>query len=767
MSSAHDDPRHPSHVELTAAQTAAGFYPTLAQDGPAADTIQATPSALDGDADRERSAPEDRIRGPLGDVRYDLLGVIGEGAMGTVHLARDHALRRRVALKTLSVDGPSLDLIERFLTEAQITAQLDHPHIVPVYALEVGPGGKPAYTMKLVEGETLEEIIEAAAARLGGDTREALVERLEAFIKVCDAMAYAHEKGVIHRDLKPANIMVGRFHEVYVMDWGIARLVDAPPEVGVAGSAPPPGASAVETRPGLARTRYGSILGTPLYMAPEQAAGKLDELTARTDVCTLGLVLYEVSHLALPYSGPTITDVVSLALGGDRREPPDTSIAPAELRAIIARAAARDPADRYPSASAFAADLRRLLRGEETEALPDDAWRRLRRWMGRHLKATVTVVLTLLLFSAALVVWSQLRERARLAEMQLESQVRSQAVADVVNGVGARAQRIANHFQFYEGLVEGLAQAASYALSGDRRWEGPIHRAEEFASDATAPASAGYSLHYARFVSPDDAAYLTPRRDGPRGDALEAEVRRLYTLKSQVQSMFLIGPNSAARPATEEDRRLNVMVHEVPIEWVHVTTASGVSYVFPGAAAERRRDDPRDDPWYFAAEDAWKSGSRDRRRWSAPYRDVMGGGRVLTCAQAIVAASGDVLGVAALDLSFEFVSDHYMTLSDVPGFVASFLLDEEGDIMVETGDGAIKADAEKLDFGRFDAPEVLAGVREERSGHALVESWRGAPRLLVWARLELMGWTYVAALDPAALEAATMGRLRDEEAAEP
>ncbi len=750
MSSAHDDPRHPSQVELTAAQTAAGFYPTLAPTGPAADTIQATPSALSEGADRARGAPETQLRGPLGEVRYDLLGVIGEGAMGTVHLARDHALRRRVALKALSMEAPSADLVERFLTEAQITAQLDHPHIVPVYALEVGPDGMPAYTMKLVEGETLEEIIAAAAERPGGDTHDALVERLEAFVKVCDAMTYAHEKGVIHRDLKPANIMIGRFHEVYVMDWGIARLVDGPPEV-VTSDAPSPGASAVETRPGVARTRYGSVLGTPLYMAPEQAAGKLDELTPRTDVCTLGLVLYELSHLALPYGGPTITDVVACA-------PPETSIAPPELRAIIARAAARDPADRYPSAAALAADLRRLLRGEETEALPDDTWRRLRRWMGRHLKATVVGVLTVLLVSAALVVWSQLRERARAAEMQLHSQVRAQAVADVVNAVGARAQRIANHFQFYEGLVEGLAQAAGYALSGDRRWDGPIHRADAFASDATAPASAGYSLHYGRLVSPDDAAYMTPGRDGPRGDALEAEVRRLYTLESQVQSMFLIGPNSAQRPATEEDRRLNVMVHEVPIEWVHVATASGVSYIFPGAAAERRRHDPRNDAWYIAAEDAWQTGSRDRRRWSPPYQDVMGRGRILTCAQAIVSAAGEVLGVAALDLSFEFVTDHYMTLVDLPGFVASFLLDSEGAVMVETGTGAADAHAAT----RFDDPTVLAGVLRERSGHVQVDSWRGSPTLLVWARLELMGWTYVAAVDPAALEAATEGRLRGD-----
>ncbi|MFO0618543.1 MAG: serine/threonine-protein kinase [Polyangiaceae bacterium] len=208
-------------------------------------------------------------------AQYAVLGELGKGAMGEVHVARDLVLRRKVALKSIlpaMQENPAL--FSRFLGEMQITAQLDHPFIVPVYGVENGPSGGLAYAMKLVQGKEfgvlLEETKELLHQNKPLDEAHSLEGRLEAFLKVCDAIAYAHERGVVHRDLKPANIMIGRFNEVYVMDWGIARLIKKGAEklTQAVEMYDADGADARSTT----RTRVGSTIGTPIYMSPGASA---------------------------------------------------------------------------------------------------------------------------------------------------------------------------------------------------------------------------------------------------------------------------------------------------------------------------------------------------------------------------------------------------------------------------------------------------------------------------------------------------------------
>ena len=202
--------------------------------------------------------------------QYRMLGTIGQGAMGEIQIARDQELGRTVAFKRMLPElARDAAMAARFFAEAQITAQLDHPNVVPIYDFEVAPDQSLGYAMKLVEGLTMTKVIEDAREllRLEGPAREParLADRLRNFLAVCDAMAFAHAKGVLHRDLKPDNVMVGRHGQVYVMDWGICRVIGTPDEA--------PGE--VEARIGASevhgRTRYGAIIGTPAYMSPEQA----------------------------------------------------------------------------------------------------------------------------------------------------------------------------------------------------------------------------------------------------------------------------------------------------------------------------------------------------------------------------------------------------------------------------------------------------------------------------------------------------------------
>jgi WD40 repeat protein len=274
---------------------------------------------------------------PAGPARYDVGERLGAGGVGEVCVATDRVLRREVAVKRLL--KPSADAVARFVGEAQVTAQLDHPNIVPVYDLGVDDEGRRFLAMKRVGGRSVRAWIDSGEPW-------PLAARLEVFCKVCDAMAFAHARGVLHRDIKPDNVMVGDFGEVLLMDWGLARPIHG-------GDAPLP---VDRFEGGAAQTREGQIAGSPAYMAPEQARGDLDALDARTDVYGLGALLYELITGVPPYRGDAAAVLAAVREG--RFNPPSTAtVVPAELDAIVCKAMAHRPADRYPSVSALREDV--------------------------------------------------------------------------------------------------------------------------------------------------------------------------------------------------------------------------------------------------------------------------------------------------------------------------------------------------------------------------------------------------------------------------
>ena len=273
----------------------------------------------------------------LSGTPYEILGTIGQGGMGTVYLARDRDLDREVALKVVQLHGEDT---ERMLREARILARLEHPGIVPVHDVGVLPDGRAWYVMKRVRG-----------SRLGEHARTlSLPDRLRAFERICEAVAFAHAHGVIHRDLKPENVMVGPFGEVLVMDWGVAKL---------SGEGEP----------------RGIVMGTPGYMAPEQERGEVERIDERADVHALGAIL-------------------AFLLQGE--EP-----VPKPLEAIRARAMAAEPEGRYPGVRQLSADLGRYLDGLPVtayrESLIEQAGRIFRRY-----RAPILIVLAYLLMRVLL-----------------------------------------------------------------------------------------------------------------------------------------------------------------------------------------------------------------------------------------------------------------------------------------------------------------------------------------------------------------------------
>jgi serine/threonine-protein kinase len=294
------------------------------------------------------------------DERYERIALIGEGGMGEVRLCKDQRFGREVAMKVVRAGrGAHGDLRARFLREARVQGQLEHPAIVPAYDLGRDAQGNLFFTMKRLRGSTLEEILERLRTR-DADTGAQYTRHklLTAFLDVCQAVHFAHVRGVIHRDLKPSNVMLGSYGEVYVLDWGLAKiaghqdpLLQGEVDVGAAAGA---------------QTAVGAVMGTPGYMAPEQARGQ-DDLDARADVYALGAILFEILTLQ-PLSGDgTAAEILSRTLKGADARPsaraPDRDVAP-ELEAICVRATALRREDRYATARELHDAVERFLSGD-------------------------------------------------------------------------------------------------------------------------------------------------------------------------------------------------------------------------------------------------------------------------------------------------------------------------------------------------------------------------------------------------------------------
>jgi serine/threonine-protein kinase len=310
-----------------------------------------------GTLPRAPTTPEGEVPASRLSARYRLGPVLGHGGMGEVLTATDQQIGREVAIKRIRTGYQSGDGEQRFLREARIQGRLEHPAIVPVHELSTDADGQPYFVMKKLAGETL-------ASVLGRRSPVASRQRLlRAFVDVCLAIEFAHTKGVVHRDLKPANIMLGDFGEVYVLDWGVARIRD-----DVADPARPPIDSASVAPGDQLETVTGTMLGTPGYMAPEQIRGD-DKLDGRADVYALGAILFEILvGLPLHPPGPLAlnTTLVGIELRPSRRAP--ELALPPELDAVVERACALEPAERFATARELADKVTAFLDGDRDVA---------------------------------------------------------------------------------------------------------------------------------------------------------------------------------------------------------------------------------------------------------------------------------------------------------------------------------------------------------------------------------------------------------------
>lgn len=405
--------------------------------------------SMDGDR-----APSSTVIGDFSaiDGRFVVVRPHASGGLGEVTVAIDRELNREVALKVVRNHlAGNAEACSRFRMEAEVTGGLEHPGIVPVYGLGAGSDGRPFYAMRFIRGETLNDAIcryhtlpesDSAARNL------AFRDLLRRFMDVCDAVSYAHSRGVLHRDLKPGNIMLGKYGETLVVDWGLARVQGKSHFIqNTAASLLP---LQVTAQSDVRETQHGRVMGTLPYMSPEQAEGKLDQLGPGTDVYAMGAILYEILT-----SRPPIEQILGVdgfpdiaATLKQVREGvilPAHSVNPAAspaLSAVCSKALSRYPQDRYPSVASLSQDIDRWLADEAVSAIRESILQRSLRWTRKHQTLTTSTLAVLAVTAIGLVVFSAVMSEKNTELTRLNhnlDQSNSQLTQSVAREQGLRA----------------------------------------------------------------------------------------------------------------------------------------------------------------------------------------------------------------------------------------------------------------------------------------------------------------------------------------
>ena len=365
---------------LASASTA--FGATALAEEPAPPSVGSAGAAFAPPANATRITVLPRVEGngdvvhlhPESKLRYEPVKLLGAGGMGEVVLVQDQDIARRVAVKRLLPEMTHPSVLARFIDEIRTVGRLEHPNIVPIHDVGIDDLGRYFFVMKYVEGETLESVIEKLRR---GDAayhaRYSYEQRIELFLGVLHALDYAHAHGVVHRDIKPANVMIGRYGEVVLMDWGIAKPLAqtrdlatmAEAEIGEIGAAS-------EGRARAFATRVGSILGTPAYMAPEQARGENDRIDARSDLYSATVLFHELLSLSHYLTDAASMEAMLATVAKEEQTMgkllglyhPAYGMPPAELLYFVCQGMARDPAARFQSAAEMIAGLENILAGK-------------------------------------------------------------------------------------------------------------------------------------------------------------------------------------------------------------------------------------------------------------------------------------------------------------------------------------------------------------------------------------------------------------------
>lgn len=698
---------------------------------------------------------------------YSTEHLLGEGGMGKVLAARDRNLGRRVAIKELRAEvRGNPDLWGRFIREAQIGGQLEHPNIVPIYAFQFSPEGGPSFVMQLVDGESLSDYIARAqrGAKTGDPAVPTLKERVALLLPICDAIAYAHGRSVLHRDLKPDNIMLGPHNVVLVTDWGIARVegdledseelnaqdlgtlrthvqtgpvgkqnvqknVSSPEseEIALAMTmvTPPVGSGSA---PGPVKTTLGSVLGTPQYMSPEQALGL--PVGQGSDQYALGLMLLELATLNAARSHDNGPTAFAQAILGEQCEHVDLTGATLDprLSAIISHATEKEPAARYKSVEALAQDLRGFISDEEVSVLPDSRARKFLRALQKHPVRSVSLgaLLLLVLATWAVISTSSAATRATSARHDAE------ALSRLSSSVLGEGRAIEHYLLDMDSALVGLAQTVRVRLS-----------------DETPPKQSLSDL-----LQPE--GFMKGKRDGVVRNAIDGTLRsyrepvfvfaptatleakmdaiQLFAAKRDLIDLYLASLSETGHELPNNEQEALMAKDQTGIVRLMIALESGLFVQFPARPDFAADYDARQKDWYKHTINT--GGSTFSRPKYGPLAKIP---RIAVTRA--IESNGRVLGVVAAGLWLQALVDR-LGVRAAPQLRNAFLAAPDGKEI------ASRALLKRSTHGEPEAPVVLADVSSSRLRQLLTKKKEtgylvDGDSLYVYTRLAVEDWVLV------------------------
>ncbi|MBS1369235.1 MAG: protein kinase [Lentisphaeria bacterium] len=644
--------------------------------------------------------------------------LLAVGGFGRIFLARDRILGRQVVIKSLREEllgNP--EYVEKFIAEAKLTAQLDHPAIVPSYSLDGDSMDGLHLAMQFIRGETLKELLRRCREEKDSDLPfRNLRTRLEAFLRVCDAMEYSHSRGIIHCDLKPENIMIGRHGEVYVMDWGIASPVGT--------------------------DRRGHLNGTPAYMAPE--ALTRGETGPQTDLFALGMILNEIVTLCGPVTGADSREVIARICAG-KFEPstpivPKLRISPA-LRAIIEKARAVDPAERYPSVRQLAQDVRRWLFNEEVSACPDSLLQKLMRYMYCNRNVTVLTLAMIFCCSAAMALFGLYREFhveektnfeiLRLAKLQHFTETRAVEIDNQLLRIQEQLKMLGTSFGIEIDKPGLIAPAASF------------HPVSDFAPNSATPQGVVMAPFYGREISLNYASWVKP--ENMPHQQVEEIARKIRLLHRPVLALLLNSVTNRDGVELSAEQSMQIFLEKGGlVRRINICFSNGVALRFPGMYEKDLTIDDIQGQWI-----------RDRRKlaphrlyWSLPYVDGTGHA-VISCWGPILDCVGNELGSIGIEICFADLVRELFAQNEREQFQTTyFLLNEDGTQLFSTADGSLKQTHHgvrpplRIGGHPFRYPQLLSRFTAD-SDKQFIAELDGKPVRVSWTAINQTGWILV------------------------
>jgi serine/threonine protein kinase len=520
---------------------------------------------------------------------YELREQFSEGAQGIIRTAFDKSLKRDIVVKSLKTDEDE-HLARKdeslFVSEARIMAQLDHPSIIPLYGLHCELDSKLHLAMKHIHGKTLKKYLEDIVmlyereGAVNFDEKRSTANRIEYFLKVCEAVDYAHCKGVIHRDLKPENIMIGNYGEVYVMDWGLACLIDSTHFADD------------EHTTEVGSQSKNALVGTPYYIAPELIRG--GECSPQSDIFSLGMILFELITLEKAVPGKTVNEVLKNIVHGVYRPFKHRflkgRLSP-DLRAIVAKAICESLDQRYKTARDMAKDLKLYLMSEETAARPDNIFRKFMRAMVNHKMLTFTIVLIVLLFLSIATIHSLYTRN----QMMIKQEMREDMLASFQNQTSEQAVRMEKVFYYFNTQLDAVAYLASQALESKVDKSIKIYRLGNF-HGSSPPRDYALSPAYGIKISLDYPV-LKKAETGSKLDLIDEKTAKLTPLFRHM--MFTSSPEFKDMKAAAI--RETIMDKGAPLNWITLGMKNGTMFAYPGTNCYPDNYDPRTRPWYKKA----------------------------------------------------------------------------------------------------------------------------------------------------------------------